>query len=109
MPGAVRPRGRPGRNARASRRSSVTPFNPLASPQPKFQGDATLRAEFPEKIGGQAVQNAETVPMLAFVCYLAGQDSVDELRQAFTLLGWDIGALSAGSFDASFGEDTVNV
>ena len=88
---------------------SIPTFNPLASPQPSFQNDATLRAEFPQKIGGQAVQNAQSVPMLAFVCYLAGQDSVDELRQAFTLLGWDIAGLSVGSFDAPLDDDTVNV
>jgi hypothetical protein len=90
---------------------SIPTFNPLASPQPSFPNDATLQAEFPEKIAGQAIQNAQTVPMLAFVCYLAGQDSVDQLRQAFTVLGWDIAGLSVGSFDAPVdqGQDTVNV
>jgi len=88
---------------------SIATFNPVASPQPRFQSDATLQAEFPAKISGQAVQNAQTVPMLAFVCYLAGQDSVDELRQAFTLLGWNVAALSVGSFDAPLGDDTVTV
>jgi len=88
---------------------SVPTFNPMASPQPSFQTDSTLRAEFPEKIGGQAIQNAQTVPMLAFVCYLAGQDSADDLRQALTVLGWNIGGMSVGSFEAPIGEDTVTV
>ncbi len=88
---------------------SIPTFNPLASPQPSFPNDATLQAEFPEKISGQGVQNAQTVPMLAFVCYLAGQDSVDQLRQAFTVLGWNIAGLSVGSFDAPIDDDTVSV
>jgi hypothetical protein len=88
---------------------SIPTFNPMASPQPSFPNDATLQAEFPAKVGGQSIQNAQTVPMLDFVCYLAGQDSVDQLRDAFTALGWNIAALSVGNFDAPFGADTVTV
>jgi hypothetical protein len=88
---------------------SIPTFNPMASPQPSFQNDSTLHAEFPEKIGGQAVQNSQTLPMLAFVCYLAGQDSVDQLRDVFTVLGWNLGSMTVGSFDAPIGEDAVTV
>src|SRR3954447_22331873 len=69
---------------------SIPTFNPMASPQPSFPNDATLQAEFPQKVGGQSVQNAKTVPMVAFACYLAGQDSVDQLRDAFTAFGWNV-------------------
>jgi hypothetical protein len=88
---------------------SIPTFNPLASPQPSFPSDSTLQAEFPQKISGQAIQNSQTIAMLAYVCYNAGQDSVDELRQAFSAFGWDISGLSVGSFDAPIADDTVSV
>jgi hypothetical protein len=96
--------GPPGRECQ-----SIPTFNPMASPQPSFPNDPTLQAQFPTKISGQAVENAQTVSMLAFVCYLAGQDSVDELRQAFSSLGWNIASLSVGSFDAPFDDGAVTV
>jgi hypothetical protein len=96
--------GPPGRECQ-----SIPTFNPMASPQPSFPNDPALQAQFPVKVGGQNIQNAQTVSMLAFVCYLAGQDSVDELRDAFSALGWNVSSLSVGSFDAPAGDDAVTV
>jgi hypothetical protein len=88
---------------------TIPTFNPMASPQPTFANDPTLQAEFPQKVNGQAVVNAQTVSMVAFVCYLAGQDSVDQLRDAFTVLGWNVATMSVGSFDTTIDADDVTI